>query len=274
MKYYGYTYKVTDLLNTHNLPNPVYVGKKKGKFKSTYYGSGIYIKPVVEKYGKENFKVEPIAYAFSKDELSNQERFWIKETNCLWPKGYNLSTGGEGGNGGLSGSRNGMFGRDRSKEKNPMFGTHRAWVYNPISYERIAIINPTADVIQDYLDRGWIRKSGVKFSPEALLKVRRPKTEDHRRNLSIAKTGTKLSEQHKKNIGIGCKGIKHSKEHIEKIGIANSIPVLQYDKNGIFIKEYNSFTKAEGETNIAQESICRCASGKAKTAGGFIWRKK
>lgn len=91
---YGYIYKVTDSLNKHNLPNPVYIGQKMGKFRPGYYGSGKYIKNVIKEYGIENFKLEIVAQASSREELNKLEISWVKKNNCIWPNGYNLVPGG------------------------------------------------------------------------------------------------------------------------------------------------------------------------------------
>ena len=48
--------------------------------------------------------------------------------------------------------------------------------------------------------------------------------------------------------------------------------VLQYDKNGNFIKEYASYHDAELAMGNTQRHICDVANGKRKTAYGFIWR--
>lgn len=50
-------------------------------------------------------------------------------------------------------------------------------------------------------------------------------------------------------------------------------PVLQYDCNGSFIKEWESINDAKNNNNKSS-SINRCCSGKQKTAGGFVWRYK
>lgn len=51
-------------------------------------------------------------------------------------------------------------------------------------------------------------------------------------------------------------------------------PVLQFFKNGVFIKEFISLNQAERETNISSETISRCCRGKLKTSGGYIWKYK
>lgn len=61
---------------------------------------------------------------------------------------------------------------------------------------------------------------------------------------------------------------KYGKEH------NCSKPIFQYDKNGNFIKEWESITKASDETNINYCSISNNCRGKQKSAGGFVWMFK
>lgn len=59
-------------------------------------------------------------------------------------------------------------------------------------------------------------------------------------------------------------------------GINNktNVPVLQFDKDGTFIREYYSQKQASRELNITSQSINRSCNNNRNTAGGFIWRKK
>lgn len=59
---------------------------------------------------------------------------------------------------------------------------------------------------------------------------------------------------------------------VEKI----AIPVLQYDMNGEFIKEWQSSTEASRELNIDSSGILKCCKGtnNRKSMKGFIWRFK
>ena len=54
----------------------------------------------------------------------------------------------------------------------------------------------------------------------------------------------------------------------------NSIPILQFTKNGTFIKEWPSARDAERQLGISQSHICHCLKGKRKSAGGFVWKYK
>ena len=53
-----------------------------------------------------------------------------------------------------------------------------------------------------------------------------------------------------------------------------SIPILQFTKDGTFIKEWQSAVEAQRKLRIWQQHICACCKGKRKTAGGFVWRYK
>lgn len=86
---YGYIYKTTNMVN-----NKIYIGKKKGEFCPTYYGSGKLIKLSIEKYGLDNFKVEIIKECYSLKEINEQEKYFIEK---LFPE-YNIAAGGTGGN--------------------------------------------------------------------------------------------------------------------------------------------------------------------------------
>ena len=60
-----------------------------------------------------------------------------------------------------------------------------------------------------------------------------------------------------------------------KKGIKNNRhqPVLQYDKDGNFIREWDTMTEAETTLNITHKIHYVC-QGKRKTCGGYIWKYK
>ena len=53
----------------------------------------------------------------------------------------------------------------------------------------------------------------------------------------------------------------------------NSKAVTQFDKQGNFIKSWNSQAEAARQLNIKQSDISRCVNGKRNYCGGFIWKK-
>lgn len=50
--------------------------------------------------------------------------------------------------------------------------------------------------------------------------------------------------------------------------------VLQFTKDGEFVKEYPSTIEAERQTKIPIGNISNCCLGKRHSAGGFVWKYK
>lgn len=48
--------------------------------------------------------------------------------------------------------------------------------------------------------------------------------------------------------------------------------VLQFSKDGEFIKEYPSIREAARQTKINHSSVIQCCKGQRKTAGGYVWQ--
>ena len=53
-----------------------------------------------------------------------------------------------------------------------------------------------------------------------------------------------------------------------------SKPVLQYTKDGIFVKEWKSTHDVERNLGYDQSHISRCCLGKLKSTYGFVWKYK
>lgn len=116
---YMYIYKITNTIN-----GKVYIGQTynrsiyerfKGHLKSAKPTHPMLIDRAIYKYGKENFIVEQIDEANSLSELNEKEQYWIKFYNSTDRNiGYNLTTGGEGGNTYLNKSKEDL---DKIKQK-------------------------------------------------------------------------------------------------------------------------------------------------------------
>lgn len=48
--------------------------------------------------------------------------------------------------------------------------------------------------------------------------------------------------------------------------------VIQYDKDGDFIKEWESIIEVERKLKIRNQSITSCCKGRIKSAGGYVWK--
>ena len=67
-------------------------------------------------------------------------------------------------------------------------------------------------------------------------------------------------------------GKKNGAINGKKGAIKQSIPILQFSKDGTLIKEWPSAQEAYRQLGIPQSHICHCIKGRYKSAGGFVWR--
>jgi hypothetical protein len=89
--------------------------------------------------------------------------------------------------------------------------------------------------------------------------------------LSKAHKGKQLSEEHKRKLSTAKKGKNHPM--FGKIS-PKRIPILQFTKDMVFVKEFDSAKSASIELNIIRENIIQCCKNKRKSAGGYIWKYK
>lgn len=90
---YYFIYMTKNLIN-----NKCYIGwHATNNLNDQYIGSGKLLNRSIKKYGKNNF-VTGIIEFYSKDNILEKEKYWIKERNTIKPNGYNLTGGGDGGN--------------------------------------------------------------------------------------------------------------------------------------------------------------------------------
>lgn len=89
----GTIYKITNLID-----GKIYVGqtvqKLSRRFNQHKHGITKGVDQAIKKYGIENFKIEPIEVCPC-EMLNEREMFWIKKLDCISPKGYNLTSGGD-----------------------------------------------------------------------------------------------------------------------------------------------------------------------------------
>ena len=57
-------------------------------------------------------------------------------------------------------------------------------------------------------------------------------------------------------------------------GKKSSITILQFTKDGTFVKEWPSLSEAYRQLGIFRSNICDCLKGRLKSVGGFVWRYK
>jgi hypothetical protein len=124
---------------------------------------------------------------------------------------------------------------------------------------------------------GYVR-SKEQIEKHKKLMIGRTQTEEEKAKRKKSKEGYKHSEETKNKISQSNKGKKIAPEHLEKLWkgqiLANSKPVLQFDLEGNFIKEWQSATVAAREINLHPTSIRHCVQGKTNTSGGYLWKEQ
>lgn len=101
--YYGYIYKITNILNGDSYIGQVYNKSIEERWKrhiksSEDKNNKSHISRALRKYGSNNFKIEKIEDAYSVEDINNKEKYWIKHYKNLGINLYNETDGGEGGN--------------------------------------------------------------------------------------------------------------------------------------------------------------------------------
>jgi hypothetical protein len=87
--------------------------------------------------------------------------------------------------------------------------------------------------------------------------------------------GNPHSEETKEKIRIKAKGRIYSEETRKRLSDARiKKPVLQFDKDMNFIKEYESIKVAGENTKTDKGDISKVCNNKQKSAGGWIWKLK
>ena len=61
---------------------------------------------------------------------------------------------------------------------------------------------------------------------------------------------------------------------IQRMAEKHSKPVLQYEKDGKFVKEWKSASDVQRNLGYFHNSISSCCTGRYKSAYGFIWKFK
>ncbi len=100
--------------------------------------------------------------------------------------------------------------------------------------------------------------TGVLKSEETLVKLKKPKPPRSHQHVSNLKAAAKE------------KGFKGPVKD-EKWFKAVSKSILQYTKDGEFIKQWESIQQASSALGINRSDIGSVCNGRYKTAGGFIW---
>ena len=118
----------------------------------------------------------------------------------------------------------------------------------------------------DKISKALIGKKRGPQSEETKLKIKLIRTGKPQPNISKANKGRTIFWASK--IGDALRGIPKNYPN------PNKKIILQYDFDNNLINQYDSATEAGNTLNKSGNSIADCASGRQKTAYGFIWKYK
>lgn len=86
-------------------------------------------------------------------------------------------------------------------------------------------------------------------------------------------TGSILRAIRKESLASGYQWRREYSEKIPKyVKNKNTLKVLQYDKDGNFVRIYDTIEDASRETSCSRSLIELCSEGRCKTGKGFIWK--
>lgn len=253
-------YKITNKVN-----GKVYIGQTIRSLKSRWShhctdkrGYCCLLYNAIQKYGRENFTVEQIDSAISRDELDEKEIHWIQHHDSTDKnKGYNLMSGGhhhefsEETKRKLSESRRG---RKLSEE-------HKRNISKANTGKRHS--DETRKKLSESHKGERHHLFGKHLSDDTKLKI------------SIGRVNFHHTEESKSKLSEAHKGKKLSKEHKEKIRQSfigrnnhNSKRVVCVETGEVFDCIMDAVRRFDMKVN----HISSCCSGKRKTSGGYHWR--
>ena len=234
----GYIYLIIDLTNWKK-----YVGQHHYHIENldpNYHGSGTIISKIYKKR-PETLKEVYLKTCYTQEELDEWEKYFIFLYDTLWPNGYNLQ---EGGNGGVP--------CEETRKK--ISETLKGKQFSEETRRKLSDANKGKKHTEEARKKISDAKKG-KPAPNKGI----PMSEEARKKISDAKKG-KPSHN---------KGIPMSEEQKKKL----SKKVLQFTLNGEFIREWPSFAECE-RNGFYGTAVCKCCQGKQKTHKGFVWKYK
>lgn len=203
------------------------------------------------KHGEENFIWELLENC-EKEELLIREQYYLntllfaqefinKQNKKFYELGYNINP--------IAGSPKGLKRSEETKAK------IRA---NRLKQGKLPLRGFTDEARQMY------KNMFIKLHNEKRILPRRF-TEEQRKEKSLW-----MKDQYLK----GLRQNPLTPENIRKGVLLRIKPVLQFDKEGNFINEYESACEAARKLNFNNKNISACCKGNKKTYMGFVWKFK
>jgi group I intron endonuclease len=256
----GFIYKITNLksgkcyIGETVRPNPE--ARWKQHIQKINKGKGCpALRDAINKYGLDNFKFEVIIICFDEDRYK-YEKEYIKKYNSQVPFGYNILSGGQIGE-----SRLGIKHTPEAiqkmvdsvrkfREENPNYYE----TYREKHQESIKKINHSEKIIKSEKYQKAVKEKRVGCGINVIGK-------------SIEERKVQIKEgviKYYDNGGI----VKHRELMSKALGKR----IIQYSNNNDILQEFISIGEASRISKVGKRNIQHVLSGRAKTAGGYIWR--
>lgn len=256
----GFIYKITNSIN-----NKCYVGETvqddpekrwKQHINKINNGKGCpVLRDAIKKYGLDKFKFELIIICFDEDR-HRYEKEYIKKYKSQIPNGYNILPGGQVGK-----SRVGIKHTPEAIQK--MVDSVRKFkAENPNHYE-------------SYKERHQESIKKINHSEKIIKSEKYQKAvKENRVGCGININGKSVDERKQQ---IRESVIKYYNEggiikHRGAMSKALGKKIIKYSKDNEILQEFISIGEACRISNIGKRNIQHALSGRAKTAGGYIWK--
>jgi group I intron endonuclease len=230
----------------------VYVGSSKDIYDRVY---GDHYRTLINnshynKYLQSAFNKDKDSFIFvllevveNQNRLIEKEQFWMDSFKSYYPEnGYNLAP--------TAGSMLGFRHSDKTKEKISNFQKGR---------------NHSEETK---------KKRSESLKGEKCFWYGKTLSQEHIHKIQNSRGEFKQTEEGRKKISEALKTRVRKKESYDKIADKLSITILQYSKNGDFIKEWKSIAEAAKSLNISRGNIGSVLHGKRNSSGGFKWKFK
>jgi group I intron endonuclease len=176
-----------------NVNNKIYIGQRKipQKGDDSYLGSGLIIKALIKKYGRNNFSREIIEYCYSQEALNDREIYWIKHyKNTHSDLCVNLTEGGQFGYR-FNDQKDRYKRTSETNKKNGKVVGNQNWLGRKHSEASKAKISKSRMGMK-------APNAGIKHKEESKVKMSEVKKENFRLGVAVASNkGKKLNQQEK-----------------------------------------------------------------------------
>ena len=247
----------------------------------------------LREYGLENFSYEILEEfdVFNQEQLNELECYYIEKYNSMRPNGYNMVPGGSNG-AGLAKSKSvyqfDLFGNFIQE----FYSAHEASRQTNIDYSSICSCCRKEKLNTKNFQWSYDKEDASIKDIHTQVIYRDRRVLQYDKNGNIIQIYSTLSEAAaasgvaKSTISNVCRGIGKSGggfiwryEDIDnpnenKTSRTNKKVVIQFDKAGNYIAEFESVSVAAQSTGINLGNISQVCMNKRKTAGGYIWKYK